>query len=171
MTRVHRPATSPSVLRRLVLAGLAVLVAACSSAVPVPTGTRAEGVVWAGSLRAHPVPGPQPRIAISGKVGSITGATLVGAETPYGPADLTATTGCAGDGAEPMSSWTIDPHGSITLALGARHLLVAEASGLPEPGSRMTVVLRFADADDFRVTATVQPLEEDASPGGAGCED
>lgn len=150
------------------MALIAVLIAACSASAPAPAASPAA---WAGNLMAYPVAGAENRIYISGTVGSTPGATLVGADTPYGRADLTATSGCIGGGPEPMSQWRIEPHGSISLVLGSGYLAVSKASGLPDEGSTMPVTLRFSDAADVTVSADVQPVEREDPPatGSGGC--
>jgi copper(I)-binding protein len=119
-------------------------------------------------LRASPVAAAENHIYLSGTVGSTPGATLVGADTPFGRADLTATSGCIGGGPEPMSQWRIDPHGSISLVLGGGYLAVWKASGLPDEGSAMPVTLRFSDAADVTVSAVVQPVEREDTPAAVG---
>jgi copper(I)-binding protein len=149
------------------IASAALLVAACSSSATSPGASPTEPPEWAGNLRAHPVTGAQNNIYIAGTIGSTRGATLTGADTPYGRAELTATSGCIGGGTEPMTSWPIDPHGSISLVLGNGYLTVWKASGLPEAGSSMPVTLHFADAADVIVSAEVQTLEREEGPVAA----
>jgi hypothetical protein len=148
----------------MLAAALAALVAAgCSSgAAPAPSPT--EPPAWAGNLKADPVTGAGDHIFISGTIGSPSGVTLTGADTPYGRAELTATLACIGGGHEPMSAWTIEPHDSISLVLGGGYLAVWDASGLPAAGSSMPVTLHFADAADVVVSAEVQPVEREAEP-------
>ena len=145
-------------------AAIAVLLAACSASAPAPAASPTEPPAWAGNLKAFPITGAEDHIFISGTVGSTPGATLVGADTPFGRADLTATSGCIGGGPEPMSQWRIDAHGSISLVLGSGYLAVWKASGLPDEGSTMPVTLRFSDAADVIVFADVQPVEREDTP-------
>jgi hypothetical protein len=152
----------PGIVAMLAVVGL--IASACSSSAPTPETTPTEPPAWAGSFEAHPVTGAQQRIYIAGTIGSRPGATLSGAETPYGRAELTATSGCIGGGPVPMSSWRIEPRGSISLVLGGGYLAVWNASGLPQEGSTMPVTLHFADAPDVTVLAEVQAVEPEPEP-------
>jgi len=118
-------------------------VALAPLASPAPPGSSAD-------LKAFPVAGAQNHIFIAGTVGSDRRATLVGADTPYGHAELSATSGCIGGGHEPLPQWRIEAGGSIDLVVGSGYLAVWVASGLPDQGSEMPVTLRFSDAPDVR---------------------
>jgi hypothetical protein len=153
----------------LAVLAVAVLLAGCSTGPAAPigstTGWASNPPAWASGLTAQPVTGNGDAIYISGTVGSTLGVTLTGADTPFGRAHLTATSGCIGGGPEPMSAWRISAGESIRLVPGSGYLAVWEPTGLPAADQgEMTVTLHFADAPDLEVTAAVQPLLHETPP-------
>lgn len=145
--------------------GLAVVVA-------VPYALRSMGPhMTLGDIKAYPIAGAENHILVAGMVGSDRGMTLVGADTPYGHAELAATSGCTGSH-EPLPQWRIESHGSIDFVLGSRYLAVWAPSGLPGEGSEMPLTLHFSDAADVVVTARVQSVDPDGpwvDSGGSAC--
>jgi hypothetical protein len=125
-----------------------------------------------GDFKAYPIAGAENRIVIAGTVDSTRSMTLVGVDTPYGPAELTATIGCVGRGLEWMSQLQIEPGDSMNLAVGrSGYLVVRSASGLPAQGSEMPVTLRFSDAPDMTAYAQIRPAEHAEAPANTDGND
>jgi len=62
----------------------------------------------------------------------------------------------------------LEPGATVRLEPGARHGMLEELRGLPEPGATVALVLRFARAGDVKVEARVVRYEDVGRRGGGG---
>lgn len=140
--------------RPLMAAAMLALSAAAFAAAPAPPDAKVENA-W---IRWLPAKLPAAGYAVIRNVGDAP-LRITGARSPdYGMVMLHHSRLAHGDSTmEMVEHLDIPPHGSVELAPGGYHLMLAQPTRAIKPGDQATITFEFADGAELQTDFSVRP--------------